>query len=210
MPNTVESLDQLLSQITSGRPDIVEFRLDRLDLTSVEVLARKKTSPAIATDKANRISATRRKLLLAAASSGFEYVDVDASSPDAKDLVKECKAAGAQIIVSSHDSNRTPSQVEMNSTFSSIKQMGADICKIVTTATQSRDNLEVLNFVQNKCEEARLVSFAMGSLGIPSRILSPVFGAEFTFASLNRNSRTADGQLSIDDLRNAWRLLGIQ
>lgn len=211
MPDNVDNISHLLGQIASKRPDIVEFRLDKLhDLTSVEVLGRKKTLPAIATDKANRDQAARKKLLLTAASSGFEYVDVEVSSINAKGIMKECKGAGAEVIASSHDFTRTPSQVELNETFNSLRQIGADICKIVTTATQHRDNLEVLNFVRDRSNEARLVSFAMGSLGVSSRILSPIFGAEFTFAALNHNSPTADGQLGIDDLREAWRLLGIQ
>ena len=81
--------------------------------------------------------------------------------------------------------------------------------KIVTTAKYPRDNLTVLNFVENNATTARLVSFAMGPLGIPSRVLSPLFGAEFTFASLGEQSRTAEGQLSIDNLRNVWQILGV-
>ena len=46
-----------------------------------------------------------------------------------------------------------------------------------------------------------VVYFAIGKLGVPSRVISPIFGAEFTFAAMNEESRTAVGQLSIDDLR---------
>jgi len=205
------NIDQLLAQIAQKRPDLVEFRLDRLDnLTAVETIGQKKTLPAIATDKAIREPSVSRKILLAAASSSFEYVDIDFASHDAKRLVEECRATGTKVIVSSHNFNGTPSQSELRDVFNSVREMEADICKIVTTATHPRDNLEVLNFVQEKCTEAKLVSFAMGSLGTPSRILSPVFGAEFTFAAFSQDSRTADGQLSIEDLRSVWHLLGIQ
>jgi 3-dehydroquinate dehydratase type I len=87
--------------------------------------------------------------------------------------------------------------------------MGGDICKIVTTATQPADNLSILGFI-NKCSRlTKIVSFAMGNLGIASRVLSPFFGAEFTFASIDDQSKTAEGQISIDDLRRIWENLGI-
>lgn len=87
---------------------------------------------------------------------------------------------------------------------------GADMCKVVTTALQARDNLTVLDFVAEEAAKVSLVSFAMGQRGIPSRVLSPLFGAAFTFASLTEESKTAEGQLSMDQLRNAWQILGIQ
>jgi 3-dehydroquinate dehydratase type I len=79
----------------------------------------------------------------------------------------------------------------------------------VTNATNTDDNLTILAFVNEASHDARVVSFAMGKLGVPSRALSPIFGAEFTFAAMNEESRTAVGQLSIDDLRRVWRLLDI-
>jgi 3-dehydroquinate dehydratase/shikimate dehydrogenase len=87
---------------------------------------------------------------------------------------------------------------------------GGDVCKIITTAIYPRDNLSILHFLEEESTRTKLVSFAMGQQGIPSRILSPLFGAEFAFASLNEASKTADGQLTIDDLRSAWQLLGVQ
>ena len=211
MPERSEDIEQLLTQISQKQPDIVEFRLDKLnDLNAIEMIARKKMIPAIATDRAVRGPDTGKKLLLAAASSGFEYVDVDVLSTNAKDIVRTCSANGAKVIVSSHNLSATPSESELGKTLSSVKQMGADICKIVTTATHPHDNLKILNFVEDMSAETKIVSFAMGQLGIPSRILCPMFGAEFTFAAFRQESRTAEGQLSIDDLRSVWQLLGIQ
>jgi 3-dehydroquinate dehydratase/shikimate dehydrogenase len=91
-----------------------------------------------------------------------------------------------------------------------VKLAGGDVCKIVTTAVHPRDNLTILDFLERHSQSTRLVSFAMGSVGTPSRILSPLFGGEFTFASIDEKSTTAEGQLSIDHLRTVWQLLGIQ
>jgi 3-dehydroquinate dehydratase len=39
-------------------------------------------------------------------------------------------------------------------------------------------------------------------------LLSPLFGAFFTFASLEQGSETASGQMSIQEMRTAYELLG--
>jgi len=211
MPDRTDSLDQLFAQISAKRPDIVEFRMDKLkDSDSAVVIGHKKTFPAIAAHRTLENPTGRNDLLLAAAKSGFEYVDIDQAWPDAKNLAERCRATGANIIASAHNFQRTPTQRQLSTMLNSMREVPADICKIVTTATHPRDNLVILNFLEDKSRAAKLVSFAMGSLGIPSRILSPLYGAEFTFAALSPESKTAEGQLTIDDLRGAWKLLGIQ
>jgi 3-dehydroquinate dehydratase type I len=79
----------------------------------------------------------------------------------------------------------------------------------VTSATKANDNLTILDFVSKSAKVTKIVSFAMGKLGVPSRVLSPVFGAEFTFAAIDDDSKTAVGQLSIDNIRDVWKLLGV-
>jgi 3-dehydroquinate dehydratase len=49
----------------------------------------------------------------------------------------------------------------------------------------------------------------MGEAGKISRLLSPVFGGFFTFASLEKGAQTATGQMSISELKSAYTLLGI-
>lgn len=167
-----------------------------------------KRFPTIATIKSNRYDG--KKFLLGAASSGFEFVDVDLTSSRNSNIVKELKAAGADVIVSFHENSKTPKPNELRRILNAEIKTRGDVSKIVTTAVREADNLSVLNFLKDKPAESKLVTFAMGRYGIPSRILSPLFGAEFTFASLNESSKTADGQLTIDDLRSAWQLLGVQ
>lgn len=206
-----ENVGLLIEQISQKKPDLVEFRLDNLnDFGILETIAQKKTFPAIATDKSNREPAVTEKLLLKAAAAGFEFVDIDLSSRLAEKVSGKIKSHGAHVILSFHDIAGTPSPRELLRVLDSEKKAGGDVCKIVTTAVHPRDNLTILDFLENKPPETKLVSFAMGSLGTPSRILSPLFGAEFTFAALTEESKTAEGQLSIDNLRSVWQLLGIQ
>jgi 3-dehydroquinate dehydratase type I len=85
---------------------------------------------------------------------------------------------------------------------------GAAVCKIVTTAKKIEDNLTVLDFISAMPSRVKLVCFCMGENGKVSRLLSPMFGAFFTFASLERGNETASGQISIQDMRIAYNLLG--
>jgi 3-dehydroquinate dehydratase type I len=113
------------------------------------------------------------------------------------------------VILSSHDFSKTPPPEELNRILEAEKRLGGDICKLVTTARSQHDNLTILTFLEAEANDTKLVSFAMGREGVTSRILSPIFGAQFTFAALSEESRTADGQLTLDELRSAWQILGI-
>lgn len=206
-----QNVEQLISLLSQKRPDLVEFRLDNLNnFTTLEDIAHKKTFPGIATDRSNRDTAVTKRLLITAASSGFEFVDLDLASQLTQSDIQQLKSNGSKLIRSFHDFSKTPSPKELDEVLESQVKAGGDVCKVVTTAVTPRDSLSILRFVEEKSPKTRLVSFAMGRHGIPSRILSPLFGAEFTFASLTEGSKTADGQLTIDNLRSAWQLLGVQ
>ncbi len=206
-----DDIPRLAAEISAKHPDLVEFRLDRIrDAGSIREINRLKNCPTIATDRGKRNVGESAKLLLAAADVGFDYVDLELASTDMTSKMDELKSRGAKVIISWHDFRDTPSLQELDKVMSAEKSAGADMCKIVTTALKPSDNLRVLEFLEDRATSGGLVSFAMGELGKPSRVLCPIFGSEFTFASLTDSDATADGQLSIDQLRSTWQLLGIQ
>jgi 3-dehydroquinate dehydratase type I len=152
--------------------------------------------------------AERQQTLRDAAKSGFEYVDVELSTPQLKDLVKELKAIGAKAIVSLHKFDGSFGVSELSSVLEREISSGAEVCKIVTTAKRLEDNLTTLNFTSTASSKAKLVCFCMGELGKISRLLSPLFGGFFTFASLERGNETASGQMTIQEMKAAYELLG--
>jgi 3-dehydroquinate dehydratase type I len=149
-------------------------------------------------------------MLLSAAESGFRYVDAEVSTPQLKDLVKEVKALGAKPIVSFHKFNGSLGIAEMNRVLEKEIASGAEVCKIVTTAKRIEDNLATLNFVATASSKTKLVCFCMGEHGKISRLLSPLFGGFFTFAALEHGSETAVGQMTIQEMKTAYKLLGIR
>ncbi|MGA2725408.1 MAG: type I 3-dehydroquinate dehydratase, partial [Bryobacteraceae bacterium] len=83
------------------------------------------------------------------------------------------------VIVSCHNYESTP---PMDTILSRVMRVQADAYKVVTTARKPSDNLRVLAAVK-ALSKHRLVVLAMGELGFPTRVLSPLFGGLFTYAA---------------------------
>jgi len=216
LPKTVAEARRLIEKAEVTRADLIEVRLDCFKdyIRLADVAAHGKT-PKIATCKLcschGKFCGTeteQQQLLRSAAENGFEYVDIDLAHPKLKDIVKELEQLGVRSIVSFHDFAETPRAAELNSVLDREIASGADVCKIITTAKHIEDNLEILNFTSAACNKAKIVCFAMGEAGKVSRLLSPLFGGYFTFASLERGNETAAGQLAIQEMKTAYKLLG--
>ena len=218
LPKTTTEALRLIEKAEESNADLIEVRLDCLENHAklADVAAHGKT-PKIATNKPRscqgKFSGTeteQQQTLLTAAKDGFEYVDIELTNPKLKDTIRELKLLGVKPIVSFHDFAETLSLSELNSVFEREIASGADVCKIVTTAKRIEDNLTLLNFTSTACNKAKIVCFAMGELGKVSRLLSPLFGGYFTFASLERGSETAAGQMTIQEIKTAYELLGLK
>jgi 3-dehydroquinate dehydratase type I len=213
--NNVDALS-LIEQAEKAKADFIEVRLDCFEVSrNLSELSKSTKIPLIAANKLQSekgyfsgTGAERQQTLLNAAKSGFKYVDVDLANPKHKETVNKLKELGTKPIVSFHKFDGVLSSSEMGIILKRQISIGAAVCKIVTTANKIEDNLTVLNFISAMPSRVKLVCFCMGEKGKVSRILSPMFGAFFTFASLNQGSETASGQISIHDMRVAYELLG--
>jgi len=210
---------QLIEKAENAHADLIEVRLDCLgNHIELASLAAHGKTPKIATNRMTSVhgvlpvsEAEQRKMLLNAAKSGFEFVDIELSSTNVRELVNEAKARGAKSIVSYHDFSGTPSLSELKRIFQKEINTKAEVCKIVTTAKRIEDNLTVLDFTSSASAsgKSKIVCFAMAELGKVSRLLSPLFGGFFTFASLEHGSETASGQMSIQEMRAGYESLGL-
>ena len=208
----------LIEKAEKAKADLIEVRLDCLEISrKLSDLSASTKIPLIATNKLQSekgfFSGTeteRQRTLLNAAKNGFEYVDVDFLSPKRNETISKVKSLGAKTIVSYHKYDGILSASMMEKILDEQIASGASICKIVLTAKQIEDNLPTLSFVSFASTKAKLVCFCMGEHGKTSRLLSPAFGAFFTFASLEQGSETAVGQMSIGELKTAYKLLGIK
>jgi 3-dehydroquinate dehydratase type I len=208
----------LIENAEKEQADLVEVRLDCFEIPqNLSDLAESTNLPLIATNKLQSEKGyfagnenERQQTLLSAAENGFEYVDVDVSSPKSKETIDKIKQLGVKPIASYHKYDGALGVSRMEKILDEQIASGASVCKIVTTANQIEDNLPTLNFISWASGKAKLVCFCMGEHGRISRLLSPLFGAYFTFASLEQGSETAAGQMSLTEMRNAYALLGIK
>ena len=78
----------------------------------------------------------------------------------------------------------------------------SNILKVVTRANKLQDAINILS-VYDTIKNVTLIAFAMGELGVLSRVLCTVYGnAPFTYASFNRS--TAPGQINRESLRKLY------
>ena len=217
-PKTVEEAFELIRKAEAQHADLIEVRLDSLNAHDriADIPPCSKTR-LIATNKSTEQHGNfsgreteRHKILMDAARNGFTYVDVDLGTPKQTELISSLHEAGAKVIVSFHDFEQTPPLPQLNRVLEEEVALGADVCKIITTARTVKDNLITLNFVSEASKKVKLVCFAMGELGHHSRLVSPVFGAFFTFASLDEKRKTAKGQLTIQEMNSAYEALGLK
>jgi 3-dehydroquinate dehydratase type I len=197
-----------------AKPDLIELRLDyaveRLDLRKL----RESTSiPLIGTARVPSHGGRwgggegeRQRLLLSAVRARFDYVDVEVDSVSLVELVEKVHDRSASVIVSRHYLDRAPSLGEILAAHGEAKAAGADVVKVVGTAGAPSDNLPCLEYL---AREPGNVSFAMGALGVPSRVLSPLMGGAFTYASAAEGGGVAPGQPTLASLREAYRLMGV-
>jgi len=216
MPKSHNEALSLIKQAEEAKASLIEVRLDCLETSqNLRELVKITEIPLIATNKLKSEggffvgSETQRlQTIVNATEAGFEYFDIDLTSPKNKETINKLKQSGAKPIVSFHNYERALRVSEMERILEQEIANDADVCKIVGTAKTVEDNLAVLNFVASNSEKAKLVSFCMGESGKVSRLLSPLFGAFFTFASLEQRAETAEGQMSIREMQVAYNLLG--
>ncbi|MCW3979448.1 MAG: type I 3-dehydroquinate dehydratase [Candidatus Bathyarchaeota archaeon] len=196
-------------------PDLIEIRLDYMETLGDLGPIREATGvPLIATNRRSNQGdnpagpeADRIAVLLQACESGFDYVDLEIETVGVGELAEKVKALGAGVIVSFHDFETTPEKERLEEILRDELSAGADICKIVGTSNIPGDNLTYLNLLRENAG-VEMVSFGMGGAGILSRVLSPLVGGAFTYASAETGSESAPGQLTISELREIYRIMG--
>jgi 3-dehydroquinate dehydratase type I len=144
--------------------------------------------------------------LLGAVDLGAGIVDIELLTPDREAVVKSIKGK-AQCLLSYHNLIATPSPRALRDIVNGQLAAGADICKVVTTARDVGDNITVLQIIRD-FPGKKIVAFAMGAAGQLSRVLSPLAGGYFTYASAGPGRESAAGQLTVDELKTIYGMLG--
>jgi len=134
--------------------------------------------------------------------AGAQAIDVEIETAEAAaDRVAQFRGR-ALVVVSYHNFEATP---PMDTVAARVLGVRADVYKLVTTARKPSDNVRVLAAARGLPRQ-KLVVLAMGDLGFPTRVLSPVFGGCFTYAAPMATEGTASGQASARVLRSVYHV----
>lgn len=200
--------------------EAVEIRMDSLQSPGPEIAAKlvmaaqKKEIPVIVTcrDKAEggvaELDLTLRLgILREAIAARADFIDIEFENfkhPDVQSVLQAMleQYPSTQLIISRHN---------FQGPFENIRQVYESILavypeaipKIVYTARHINDCFAAFDLLSEA--DCPVITFAMGQAGQISRILAKKFGAFLTFASLDDDSATAAGQISVEQMKSLFR-----
>jgi len=140
----------------------------------------------------------RLEVLREAIELGATYIDIEVATPDVTAWLRSLDRK-AVVILSHHDFSGTPDIGVLRDIVAKERDSGADICKVATTCNSMDDNVIVLQLCREDVGKG-VVSFGMGDLGSVSRVLAPLHGARYTYASLAAGHEAAPGQLTVEHM----------
>lgn len=203
--------DDFAARDIDSQVDLFEVRIDLIGAKWRDIAA-KLAKPWIACNRRQEegggwrgSEGDRIKELLSALELRPAIVDIELATEGLSEIVAQIKNR-AKRLVSHHDFAGTPPLEKLREIAQAQIAAGADICKLVTTAKTFEDNLTVLQLIAD-FPGVSMVSFAMGPFGHVSRVLCPLVGGEFTYASVETGKESAAGQITVRDLRKLYEVL---
>ena len=182
---------------TINAADLVEIRADcingigRLKTSKRKILTVRKKADG---GKWNG-NEKEREALVAQLLPSFDVVDIELGSKITGSVLKLSKKLGKQAIISYHNLKRTPNISELKKIFKAASKHGTP--KISTRINAFADILvlmELVNFSRGRC-----IVVGMGTLGKITRILFPLMGCPWTYATLGKSEF-----ITIKELRGYW------
>lgn len=197
--------NELMEQLKSI--PFAEIRIDMLNLDNQQLkdLFSSHNSLVATCRFSDKYGDNRYNILKNCLEWGAAYVDIeiDADENQRKTIVDLAKKLGRKVIVSYHNYESTPDAESLNSITQSLFDAGADIAKIACMVKLPEDNAKILGLYGNF---ENLVAIGMGTAGILTRVIAPLMGAPFTFASV-AGVETSPGQLDQKQLSSIVSLL---
>ena len=164
--------------------DIVELRLDSVSDPDVQAALAGRQRPVLITCRplweggafagAER---ERHALLSAALEQGAEYVDVEWRAGFG-DLIS--RRDGRGVVVSMHEFG--PSPRDLADRYRAMRATGAEVVKLAVGAERLVDTLPLFAIGRGLGEGERAVLVAMGTAGLPTRVLAAHLRSRWTYA----------------------------
>ena len=188
--------------------DFAEIRLDKMSVSLEEIKEIFSQHPKlIATCRPGSTSNEERKaFLMAAITAGAAFVDIEVESDDGykNEIIQKARHLDCKVIISFHNNDKTPERRELEHIINWCFESGADLVKIACMVQKPSDNARLLGLL---AESQPLVVVGMGDMGKTTRIVAPLMGSVFTYASLAEGKETAEGQMDRDVLMKIYEQL---
>jgi 3-dehydroquinate dehydratase type I len=214
VPIVETTMDKALKTIEEIKrfADLIELRIDYLKEPNLNILLERREKPFIVTNRrqeeGGRYEGDEQKrlyLLKEAMDIGVEYIDLEMRS---KRLESFIRRDNTKLILSWHDFRKTPSLKELRNILEEMMKRGADVAKIVPLARSLEDNFKILSLIPyGKERKLETIAFCMGDTGKMSRIFAPLFGAPWTYASMDKRHTSSPGQITLGEIRKFWKRL---
>jgi 3-dehydroquinate dehydratase-1 len=174
---------------------LAEIRFDLMDLSNLQyqqIFGHHKNLIATHRLKAEEYD-TMTEILSLAIDWGCNAIDIDRDTPEHLriPLINKAKQNKRTVIISYHNFVETPEISKLETHVKEMVLMGADIVKIACMANSVADCSRILGLYEN---HQNIIAFCMGAIGQSTRIVAPLLGAPFTYASIEGFS-TAPGQI---------------
>jgi 3-dehydroquinate dehydratase type I len=224
IPITAKTHKAALMQMERGFPlaDLLELRIDQIRNLNLKGLMGGKKGKILVTNRRRDegggffLGSERERvgLLREAVALGTDYVDIEVRTEEAliRDLVGEIvkRRGRTKWIISHHNFSGTLSLRALRRKFDECKGTGADVIKIVMYAHTMEDNLRVLGLIPYAQRKGQnIIAFCMGEVGRISRVMAALLGSYFSYASLDKGTESAPGQLTIEEMKGISRILNV-
>lgn len=182
--------------------EMAEIRLDGMKIVKEDIGdIFSASSNLIATCRPGEMDDEERaEFLIEAIESGAAYVDIEVESRKLyrEKIIEKARGRGCKVIISYHNFERTPSDEDLERIMELCVRLGGDVVKIACKSNSPSDNARLLGLLGKR---KNLIIIGMGEIGRITRVVAPLLGAPFSYASLSDNLATAEGQLDLDHLR---------
>ena len=140
----------------------------------------------------------RRRRIAAAHEAGAPLIDLELERD--LHLIEELGIPPERVVVSWHDPEGTPQHLD--EVAERLLATRAAWLKLVPTARSLGDLERILavqqRYSHKRAQRRRLLAFAMGPIGVPSRLLAPLLGPPMMFAAWSGDGPAAPGQLTAE------------
>lgn len=191
--------------------DLLEYRLDLASDPLTALDGYEGRLPLLATNRptwegGEAAPGPDRLEALAAALSHDAVVAVDLElaslrrNPRAVAVCEAAHEAGAAVVASVHDFERTPSADALAGLLDAASAAG-DVGKVAVTAHDRADTLSLLAATHEATAAGeRVATMAMGTAGRHTRAVAPLYGSKIGYAPVAAADATAPGQYDLESL----------